>query len=115
MDIVDDRVEWDRAWSSQSHRRLETLLNIDVTSGLPVGKVVSVNISEDPPEFSDRGFRQSDECPVCGRMTVGMPRRAASVHPKFESSLINISIGVWVHDKCFESCPDTGEPAPIPW
>lgn len=114
-DLFGDRVEWDRAWSSRPHRRLDTPLRIDVTSGLQLGRVVSVTISEDPPEFSDRVLRPFDECPVCGQTTVGKSRRASSVHPVFENGISNISIGAWVHIDCFESCPDTGEPAPIPW
>ncbi|HZS07960.1 MAG TPA: hypothetical protein VFD58_24210 [Blastocatellia bacterium] len=112
----EDRREWNRAWGNQSHRHLNTPLKIDLTNDLSrAGSVISATISEDPPEFSDRAFRQSDECPVCGRTTVGMSRRAASVHPEFENGLRNISFGVWVHNDCFESCPDTGRPAPIPW
>jgi hypothetical protein len=115
QDASEDRAEWDCAWSSQSHRRLDTPLKIDLTSDLRLGKIVSATISEDPPEFSDQGFRQCDECPICGQTTVGMLRRAASVHPEFETGISNLSLGVWVHNECFEQCPETGEPAPIPW
>lgn len=115
VDSFDNRSEWDRAWSNRPHRRLDTALKIDITQGLDFGKVVSATISEDPAEFSDQVLRQYAECPICGQTTVGMSRLAANLHPLFETGISNISTGVWVHDNCFESCPDTGEPSPIPW
>jgi hypothetical protein len=111
----DERQEWDQAWSSQSHRLLSSRLRIDLINGLPFGTVVSATISADPPEFSNRVHQRYAECPVCGQTTEGVVRRAAHVHPEFENGVNSISFGVWVHDECYESCPETSRPAPIPW
>ena len=116
----DDRKEWDHAWGSQRHRRIDTPVTIDVKSNLSkdtlsFGRVVSATISEDPAEFSDQVLRENDECPICGQTTIGMKRCAASLHPEFENGISNISFGVWAHVKCLDSCPDIDGPAPIPW
>jgi hypothetical protein len=111
----DDRQEWDRAWSAQSHRFLNTPLKTMLSIDVPFGEVVSATISEDPPEFSHRISVRSEACPVCGQSTVNAARLAAHVHPKFENGNRSISFGVWVHVECYERCSDTGNPAPIPW
>jgi hypothetical protein len=110
-----DRHEWDLAWASMPHRRLLTPPTIDVTGHLPgCGEVVSATISEDPPQFSKKAWRPSDTCPLCGAATMGTERLPATLHPGFANGL-NYGLGVWVHRSCFESCPDTGKPAPVPW
>jgi hypothetical protein len=111
-----DRAEWDRAWSAMPHRRLLNPPTIDVAGdlGSGCGKVVSVTISEDPPQFSDKPWRESETCPVCGASTAGMRRLPATLHPTFANGF-NYGAGVWVHPSCFERCPDAGEPPPIPW
>jgi len=111
----DDRQEWDRAWSKQTRRFLNTPLKRELINAPNWGAVVSATISQDPPEFSNLVPERSDECPVCGQITAGIERRAAHVHPEFENGVCNISFGVWVHAECLERCPDTGKPAPIPW
>jgi hypothetical protein len=113
----DDRAEWNRAWASMPHRRLLTLPRIDVAAALGLGceAVVSLTISEDPPQFSANSWRQSDICPVCGATTVGTQRAPATLNPMFANGISYLAFGVWVHRPCFESCPAAGEPAPIPW
>jgi hypothetical protein len=111
-----DRAEWDRAWASMPHHRLLTPPKIDVADsfGSGCGEVVSVTISEDPVQFSAKAWRESEICPVCGTTTVGAQRLPATLHPTFANGL-SLGIGVWVHQSCFEGCPDAGEPVPIPW
>ena len=116
----EDRVEWDAAWSRQSYRKLELPLKVEgvgpineLQSGS--GKMVSATISEDPVEFSDLVIREIDRCPICGRETIPMERVAASIHPELQNGVRNISIGVWVHKDCFQSCSVIEGPAPVPW
>lgn len=112
----EDRAEWDHAWASMPHRRLPTPPAIDVRGrfGPGCGEVVSVTISEDPPRFSTKAWRESENCPVCGATTAGVERLPATLYPTFESGL-HLGFGVWVHRSCFERCPATGQPTPIPW
>jgi hypothetical protein len=112
-----DRAEWDQAWASMPHRRLLPSPKIDVACffGSAFGEVVvSVTISEDPPQHSDKPWRQSETCPVCGASTAGTRRLPATLHPTFANGF-SYGLGVWVHQSCFESSPEAGEPAPIPW
>jgi hypothetical protein len=116
----DDREQWDHAWSIQRHYYIKTPLKTNVAEALSggnlsFGRVLSATISEDPSAYSDRVLRDSDNCPLCGQSTNGMNRVAASLHPEFESGVRNISIGVWVHKECIETCPVIDGPAPIPW
>jgi len=112
----DDRTAWDEAWASMPHRRLLAPPQVDVSSsfGRAFGELVSVTISEDPPEYSDKPWRKSETCPVCGATTAGTNRLAASLHPTFANDF-SYSMGVWVHQSCFEKCPDAETPTPIPW
>ncbi len=110
----DDRETWEQAWRNCSHRRIESPIRIDVGLDSDFGKIVSVTISENPAEFSDKGWRETDYCPICGQTTVGAQRLAATIHPTFETGF-SYGVGVWVHGLCFEKCPETGEPALIPW
>jgi hypothetical protein len=111
-----DREEWDRSWRAMPHRRLssppKTGLGGDALGCF--GDPVSFTISQDPPQFSDRAGRDLECCPICGERTTGKDRLPASLHPRWASGL-SVGLGVWVHRNCFESCPDTGELAPIPW
>lgn len=79
------------------------------------GNVISATISLDPPQFSNMPLRSFDECPICGLSTEESLRRAANLHPVFENGIRNISFGCWVHEECFENCPDTGALAPVLW
>lgn len=111
------REEWDRSWRAMPHRRLsfppKVRLRSDPTGGR-YGEPVAFTISQDPPEFCDRVWRESERCPICGERTVGEERLTASLHPTWANGL-SIGVGVWVHRTCFERCPNAGEPAPIPW
>jgi hypothetical protein len=82
--------------------------------GSGFGEVVSVTISQDPPEYSDKPWRKSEVCPVCGEMAAGPAQLPASLYPRFASGF-SYGLGVWIHQSCFESCPDANEPTPIPW
>lgn len=113
----EDRGEWDRSWRAMPHRRLTSppqagLGSLDALRGW--GDPVSVTISQDPPEFCDRSWRESEYCAICGERTSDEGRLPASLHPAWASGR-SVGVGVWVHRTCFERCPDTGEPAPIPW
>src|SRR5262245_21884507 len=115
-DDPDDRAEWDRLWSSTTQRSLPSVpkVGVKLSIGSSPVTVVEVTISADPNEFSDRVWRQSDVCPVCGQSTAGETRLATSLDVILENGLM-YGVGVWTHRSCFERCPDTGVPAPIPW
>ena len=75
-DSVDgeDREEWDRSWRAMPHRRLTSppktgLSCLDALRGW--GDLVSFTISQDPPRFCDRPWRESEYCPICGEQTSG--------------------------------------------
>jgi hypothetical protein len=112
----DDRTKWNRAWAEMPCRRLTSPpgfgVDCDLLSGF--GEPISGAISEDPPQFRDRVWRESERCPICGGSTVGVDRLAATIHPRWPNGL-RVGIGVWVHPACFERCPMADEPAPIPW
>jgi hypothetical protein len=112
----EDRAEWDLAWASMPHRRLLTPPRIEVTGSLGsgCGAVVSITISQDPPEFSHKAWRPSETCPVCGAAAVGTERLPATLHPTFANGF-SYGFGVWVHPSCFAGCPEAGTPTPIPW
>ncbi|WP_422931759.1 hypothetical protein [Singulisphaera sp. PoT] len=112
----DDREDWDRSWSAMPHRRLLSAPRIKLSAD-PLrggGTLVSCTISLDPPQYSDRGYRESDRCPICGEGTKAGDRLPASLRPVW-TTIANIGIGVWVHPACFEACPEIEGPAPIPW
>lgn len=111
-----DRAEWERAWASMPHRRPLTpsMIHVPAACGAGCGELASATISEDPPQFSAKMWRQSDLCPVCGMTTVGSQRLPGTLHPTFSNGY-DFLLGVWVHRACFESCPLVDEPAPIPW
>ncbi len=112
----DERWAWDRAWASMPHRRLLAIPKVADAEAfaLEFRAMVSATISLVPAEYSDKPWRPTDTCPVCGATTLGMDRLAATLHPKFASGL-SYGLGVWVHPLCFEKCPETEEPTPIPW
>ena len=111
-----DRDEWDRRWKAMPHRRLGSPPKIVLIDDLlrRFGDPDSFTVSEDPPRFCSRVGRNSECCPICGEPTSNTERLPASLHPRWANGL-SVGFGVWVHRACFESCPDTGEPAPIPW
>jgi hypothetical protein len=111
-----DREEWDRSWREMPHRRLSSPPKAGL-SGDALGRFgdpASWTISQDPPLFCDRAWRESECCPICGERASGKVRLPATLYPSWASGL-SVGLGVWVHRTCFESCPDTGESAPIPW
>jgi hypothetical protein len=98
------------------HRRLQDQPKIDVGDSIRsrFGEPVTATISEDPSQYSDQNRRKNETCPVCGETTEGTKRKAATLHPRFKNSF-SYGLGVWVHEECFERCPDANEPTPVPW
>lgn len=111
-----DRDEWDRAWRAMPHRRLPSPPVSGIGSDLwgRFGSPASTTISQDPPQFCACVWRGSECCPVCGAPTSAAERLPATLHPRWECGL-SVGLGMWVHRSCFESCPEVGEPAPVPW
>ena len=112
----DDREEWDRSWRAMPHRRLTSPPKAGVGSGLAkqFGEPNAFTISQDPPQFADRPWRESDCCPICGDATTGSERLPATLNLRWADGLM-VGCGVWAHGACFDNCPDTGEPTPVPW
>jgi hypothetical protein len=112
----DDRTEWDKAWRERPLRRLVNPVPVDVapTPDPAWGKVLRVDVAADPPQFTDRCWRKSEVCPVCGEVATSENRIAASIYPYFE---IGFSYGLycWVHEACLLSCEEIAGPAPVPW
>jgi hypothetical protein len=111
-----DREDWDRSWSAMPHRHLSSPPKTDLSGDMlsRFGHPVSFTISQDPPQFCDLAWRESEYCPICGERTFAEERLPASLYPRWASGL-RVGLGVWVHRTCFANCPDTGSPAPIPW
>ena len=109
-----DREEWDRLWRARTQRLLPVERRSNLGHDFHALQLTALTITDDPPEFADRVWRASEICPVCGETTVGGVRVASTVHLTFENGLA-IGMGSWAHRACFESCPDTGMPADIPW
>jgi hypothetical protein len=107
--------EWVRAWSVMPHRRLALppAVEIDLHGLDRLDGPVSFTISLDPVQVCDKVWRGSECCPICGKLTSRDERLAATL--KLWRTRGCIGVGVWVHRTCFESCPDTDEPAPVPW
>jgi hypothetical protein len=89
-----------------------------VDHGGAFGRLVRVTISEDPVEIDQHptGGPQSrkETCAICGTPTTAAFRIAASLEPEFESGLTYLT-PVWVHNQCFEQCPQTNEERGVPW
>jgi hypothetical protein len=115
-DYLRHREHWDRAWSSMPHRRLRSPPKISLGGGSlsELGDPVSATIAQDPPQFCDRAWRESEVFPICGEKTYCAERLAAGLYPRWACGL-SLGFGVWVHHTCFERCPDSSEPTPIPW
>ncbi|MBL8208311.1 MAG: hypothetical protein JNM09_29035 [Blastocatellia bacterium] len=118
--VDDDRHLWDSAWRNQPHRRIPSPLKLSQVLSLgqleaSYGQVILATISENPAEFSDQVWRETDNCPICGLETKIVDRVPASVHPEFQNGMNHFSFGVWMHQKCFETCSVIEGPAPVPW
>jgi hypothetical protein len=110
----DDREEWDRLWSGRTQRQLRPPFSLGVRLDPTFGDLASVTISQAPAEVLKRLWFETPLCPICGGSTIDAPRLVAQINLTFESG-IRYGQCVWAHIACFESCPDTGMPAPIPW
>ena len=120
----DDRQEWNRAWSSMPHHSVDSwsngALSAIIGNDWPFDRLVKLTISADPAAFADKCYRRTSACPICGATTDLTTRLAASIHPVFDlgepyGRRSPVMFGVWVHRACFESCPATDQPTPIPW
>ncbi len=117
MDLSPEEQEaWNRAWGSVVLRRVSTPSAWDLAEDQPFprGLLVSLTISADPPQFSDRVWRKRTTCPLCGRDTDNEPRVPATLHPKFSDGY-SFAFGVWAHDECLKACEVTDERPRIPW
>lgn len=113
----DDRTEWDRAWSSMPHRRILDTTKVDFVemSGLEVGEVVTVTISEAPKEYFEKLYISIPVCPICGRSADDDSERVGvNVSPVY-TKLSNLGFGALAHQKCLSECPLIDEPTPVPW
>src|SRR5260370_38406879 len=106
-----DRTEWDCIGGTRTKHHLAWGCKLDL-GRYGLGKEILATISEDPPQFADQIWRESDICPVCGESTKGQARVPALLDVTFEGNL-KIGIGVWAHSSCYATCPDTGEKAGI--
>jgi hypothetical protein len=95
---------------------------LELSTQLSPLKVKTFALSDDPPEFADRVWRESEVCPVCGETTADCPRVAATLTLEYEKPVDwsfkcepSFGMGVWGHESCFERCEDTLRPAGIPW
>lgn len=118
----EDRVEWDNAWASMQHRVLKTWNDAAVER--IVGKdwgetaIVAITVSDNPPQFSDRIFRNSQLCPACGTSVDTDDRLPVSLYPSIqvgERTVAPTRFGGWMHSECFFGCPESDNMVPIPW
>jgi hypothetical protein len=116
----DDREEWDRLWGARTLHLIPGGCKL-LFRDAPL-TVKAAAISDDPPQFAARIFRETEHCPVCGESTSGCLRVAATLTMEYEMPPdwpwklpLRIRRGVWAHQSCFERCQDTGRPAGIPW
>ncbi len=111
-----DRTEWDRVWRNQTVRQLPNPILIDVSPREEEawGKVMRVEVVADPIQFSDRVWRKTENCPVCGLTTSTDQRMAVSIYPYFTNGM-SYGFGAWAHEPCFVGCEEVGGSAPVPW
>ena len=113
----EDRINWDKAWSSMPNRRILDIDHFDFAKslGLNVGRLLSVTIAEAPDAYSDQLYIATRDCPICGETTDGDgDKLVTSVNPAF-TSIPNLAFGAFAHRDCFDNCPLIKGPAPIPW
>lgn len=118
------RAEWDRAWSSMPHHAVIAWSNEAVRGilgdSISFERLIAMSVSADPAAYADKIYRATAVCPICGAMTDSTSRVAATIHPvvdlgeKLGQKFMG-GYGVWVHQNCFDRCPITYEPTPIPW
>jgi hypothetical protein len=110
----DDREAWDRLFQGRTERRLAPPYKLGVRLDPEFGNLISVTISQMPDETTRKLWFETELCPICGGSTAGAARIAASLTLRFDSGM-EYGQCVWAHPACFESCPDTGVEARIPW
>jgi hypothetical protein len=77
--------------------------------------VTRVGISLWNPDPGLRIPERPSVCPICGLSDFAPGERlSALLNPLFDNGFSYVE-GVWVHRACFESCPETIEPDPVPW
>jgi hypothetical protein len=109
-----DRAEWDAAWRNAELRTVLAPGDLVIKTGLDTGRILSANISVVPHEYRSQIYIDSDECPLCKKLTREEDSVVAILHPTFEK-LSGVSFGVRLHRECLESLPISDEPKPILW
>jgi len=113
----DDRIEWDRAWTSMPHRQITDTSKFDFAklSSLDLGDVAKVTIAQAPKEYLHKVYISTTDCPVCGDSTENDADRVCiGIYPKF-TRLSGLGFGGWAHRACLEATPIIDEPTPTPW
>ena len=116
----DDREEWNLLWSGKTQLEIRSPILFGVELDPTLGDLESATISQAPAEVVERlgaswlVGAEKPLCPICGGTTIDTPRLVAKLNLSFRCGL-QYGQGVWAHIACFESCSDTGVPAPIPW
>jgi hypothetical protein len=88
---------------------------LDLSVGLrQAGQPASVTVSVTPLEFAESVWCQSDDCPVCGRSTAGLPRTKVSLDVQWANGF-GCFVGAWAHDDCLAECPVIGPAKHMPW
>ncbi|REJ79650.1 MAG: hypothetical protein DWQ29_14940 [Planctomycetota bacterium] len=80
---------------------------------IPVVRVGIAEVRRDQINVAFWDNRPID-CPICGQTTRDKERVSASLYPEYSNGVV-IGHLVWVHSPCFEACPETDEPDPVPW
>jgi hypothetical protein len=111
-----DRADWDTAWRNRPLRRVGNPIQVDVapTPDEDWGDVTHVDIVSDPPQYANRGWRETDICPLCGHTTRDISRIAVTYYPYFSSGF-SYGRAAWAHQSCFDACNEIASPAPVPW
>ena len=109
-----DRSEWNRAWASQTLRRLSTPARVDLQLFPEHGAPTDVQLVAVPSEFADRVYIRFETCPVCGNATSDQSRLLVTLYPSFRNGF-SYGVSAWTHAHCLASCEELPGPAPIPW
>ena len=81
-----------------------------------LGEVVGLTISEDPLSEAHLFYRVREECAVCGAVPSPAVRRPATLSVSIaRDRVVEIGVGVWVHQECLETCEQTDQQRGIPW
>jgi hypothetical protein len=98
---------YEAAWKARLDRRLPDGCKLDLSDYPAAGSAITVAV--DPPEHSERVWRGSEVCPVCGLTTAGDDSRVGVTVDA------GVMIGAWAHHECLGRCEVIGPAARIPW